>query len=54
MYTAIKVDVQRHETLCYELATKFESQHLFLSEFAQNIESLKTYVLLNDLNVEAY
>ena len=27
MYQAMKADVIRHETLCYELATKFEAQH---------------------------
>jgi hypothetical protein len=25
MYQAMKADVLRHETLCYELATKFEA-----------------------------
>jgi hypothetical protein len=27
MYRAMKKDVCRHETLCYELADKFEKQH---------------------------
>ena len=44
----------RHETLCYELATKFEAQHNVLLDFAENIESLKTYALVTDLHLEAY
>jgi hypothetical protein len=27
MYKAMKSDLGRHETLCYELANKFEAQH---------------------------
>jgi len=27
MYQAMKKDVVRHETMCFELAKKFESQH---------------------------
>lgn len=43
MYQAMKEDVKRHETLCYELATKFEAQHIVLLDLASNIEALKTY-----------
>ena len=25
MYQSMKVDIRRHETLCYEIATKFEA-----------------------------
>jgi len=50
----MKVDVRRHESLCFELATKFEAQHSVLVSFASNIEALKAYTLANDLHMEAY
>jgi hypothetical protein len=50
----MKEDVKRHETLSYELACKFEEQHKVLLSYAENIESLKTYTLTNDLHLEAY
>ena len=54
VYTAMKADVRRHETLCFELAQKFEAQHTILMEYAENIECLKTYALVTDLHMEAY
>ena len=49
-----KGDIRRHETLCYELGTKFESHHEMLMQIVDNIESLKNYTFLNDLHMEAY
>ena len=54
MYQAMKGDVRRHETLCYELATKFEQQNELLLQFNENIEALKTNYLVTDLHLEAY
>ena len=54
MYQAMKGDVRRHETLCYELVTKFEQQNELLLQFNENIEALKTNYLVTDLHLEAY
>ena len=54
LFQGLKVDTTRHETLCYELATKFDEQHHVLMEFVEQIESFKTYALVNDLHMEAY
>jgi hypothetical protein len=50
----MKEDVLRHETLTYELAKKFESQHDILLQFAENIEAVKSHALTTDLHLEAY
>ena len=54
MYNRIKEDVNRHETLCYEIATKFTQQHDVLVQIAENTLALKTYTLINELHMEAY
>ena len=54
MYRRMKNDITRHETLCYELATKFEQHHNVMAELGQNIDSIKNYTLINDLHMEAY
>jgi len=54
MYQAMKTDVRRHETLCYELATKYETQYSALKDIAKSIEALKAYTIINDLHLEAY
>ena len=54
MYQAMKVDLRRHETLCYEIATKFETHHNLLKDLTDHVETLKTYTLVNDLHMEAY
>ena len=50
MYERMKTDIIRHKTLCFELATKFTEQHEVIIKISENIESLKTYSLLNDLH----
>jgi hypothetical protein len=50
----MKEDLLRHETLTYELAKKFESQHHILLQFAENIEAVKSHALMTDLHLEAY
>ena len=50
----MKTDLTRHETLCYELAKKFELQAVLLLDITSSIEALKTYPLVNDLHMEAY
>jgi hypothetical protein len=50
MYDRMKKDVIRHETLCYELATKFEQHLTFMLKLTDNIEALKTSALINDLH----
>jgi hypothetical protein len=54
MYGRMKTDVIRHETLCFEIARKFEAQHEVLTQLTDSTESLKTYALVNDLHLEAY
>ena len=54
MYTRMKEDIGRHETLCFELALKFEQQHTILSAVTDSIETLKNYALVNDVHLEAY
>ena len=54
MYQCMKEDVLRHETLSYELAHKFESQHEILLQFAAHIEALKSHCLMTDLHLEGY
>ena len=47
-------DVQRHETLCFELAKRVESHRNQLLDHVDNIENLKTYAITTDLHLEAY
>ena len=54
MYERMKVDVGRHETLCFELATKFDQQYEVIWNLTNSMDSLKNYALLNDLHLEAY
>jgi hypothetical protein len=54
MYDRMKGDVVRHETLCFELATKFDQQYQVMCKMSDSIESLKTYAILNDIHIEAY
>ena len=54
MYDRMKKDIVRHETLCYELAAKFEQQMKFMLKLTDNIESLKTSAMINDIHLEAY
>lgn len=54
MFHIMKEDVLRHETLSFELAKKFESQHEILLQFAENIEAIKSHALMTDLHLEAY
>jgi hypothetical protein len=54
MYSNMKEDLIRHESLAFELATKFEAQHDLLLQFAEHIESLKSHALVTDLHFEAY
>ena len=54
MHTAIKTDVSRHEVLCFEIATKFETQNTIFKEIGLAVEGLKTYALVTDLHLEAY
>ena len=54
MYLRMKTDVKRHETLCFELADKFEKQHDVICQVIDNIEILKTYALTNDVHLEAF
>jgi hypothetical protein len=44
----------RNETMCYEIACKFEHQHEVIDAVVENIETLKSYALMNDLHIEAY
>jgi phage regulator Rha-like protein len=54
MYLRIKEDVGRHETLCFEIADKFEKQHDVLMQLIENAEDFKTYALLTDVHMEAF
>jgi hypothetical protein len=54
MYERMKTDIGRHETLCFELATKFNEQHDVIIKLSETMESLKTYSIMNDLHLEAY
>jgi hypothetical protein len=54
MYERMKVDICRHETVCFELANKFEDQYEVINAMSSNLETLKTYAMLNDLHIEAY
>ena len=54
MYERMKSDIGRHETLCFELATKFTEQHDTIIKLSETTESLKTYSIVNDLHLEAY
>ena len=54
MYERMKVDVGRHETLCFELAMKFDQQFEVITNLTNGVESLKNYAVLNDLHLEAY
>ena len=54
MYKRIKDEMVRHETLCFELAEKFEAQHDILCQISSNMESVKEYTIVNDLHMEAY
>ena len=54
MYTRIKDDITRHETLCFEIANRFEEQHSVMTQVGDNIETLKTHALITDLHLEAY
>jgi len=40
MYRRMKEDVSRHETLCYELANKFEIQHNIITQLTDNTKAL--------------
>ena len=53
-YQLMKEDVLRHETLSFELAKKFESQHEILLQFAENVEAIKSHALMTDLHLEGY
>jgi len=46
MYGRMKEDVSRHETLCYEIANKFEIQHDILTQVTENIGALKTFAMI--------
>ena len=37
MYDAMKEDINRHETLCFELAMKFEEQNNYLVDLQDHI-----------------
>lgn len=54
IYTKMKDNVTRHETLCYELATHFEAQHDVMWQINEKIEALQTYTTVNDMHLEAY
>lgn len=54
MYQRVKEDFVRHETLAFELATKFEHQHTAVSKIIESVEHLKTYTFVNDLHMETY
>ena len=54
MYTAMKSDVSRHETLAFEISTKLEAHHTVLKQVIDSIEALKTYAIVTDLHLEAY
>jgi len=54
IYSKMKDNVTRHETLCYELATHFEAQHDVMWQINEKIEALQTYTTVNDLHLEAY
>ena len=54
MYSVMKKEMMRHETLCFEIATKFEQQHSVILKLVDNIDALKTYSIVNDLHMEAY
>jgi len=53
-YDLINQDLMRNETMCYEIACKFEHQHEVIDAVVENIETLKSYALMNDLHIEAY
>jgi hypothetical protein len=50
----MKIDVGRHETLCFELAQKFDQQYEVICNLTNSMESLKNYAVINDLHLEAY
>ena len=54
MYLRVKEDISRHETLCYEIATKFAQHHDVMIQMGDNVAALKTYTLINELHMEAY
>ena len=54
MYKRIKDDCCRHETLAFELATKFDHQHNAIVKMVESIENLKTYAFVNDLHIQTY
>jgi methyl-accepting chemotaxis protein len=54
MYQRIKEEMVRHETLCFELAEKFEAQHDLICQVCNNMDALKDYTIVNDLHMEAY
>ena len=54
MYEAMKADVMRHETLSFELASKFETHFDVFNQVCENIEALKSHALLTDLHLEAF
>ena len=54
MYKRMKEDVSRHETLCFEIAKKFEVQHDVMTQHTDNIDALKTFAMVQDLHQEAY
>ena len=54
MYERMKVDVGRHETLCFELATKFDQQFDVICQQTNSIEALKSYAIITDVHLEAY
>lgn len=54
MYRAMKKDVIRHETVCWEMATKLESQHQVFVQLAENVNALKSASVLTDMHLEAY
>ena len=54
MYEAMKKDIMRHESLCLELASKFEAHYDVFRQLAENIESVKAHALTTDLHLEAF
>jgi len=54
MYNRVKHDCCRHETLAFELATKFEHQHKAIVKMVESIENLKTFAFTNDLHMQTY
>ena len=54
MYKQVKLDLERHETMSYELANAFENQFDVTKTLTENIKGLKMYALVNDAHMETF